>query len=64
MEETVSLTMPGVTELGEEEMQQTDGGWIRIIYTYLIMLAKEAVTEGIDQCIEDFKKGFDEGYNN
>ena len=33
-------------------------------YSYLIMLAKEAVTEGIDKCIEDFIEGFEEGYNN
>lgn len=56
--------MLGVTELGKEETQQTNGGWVRIFYTYLIMLAKEAVTEGIDKCIEDFKEGFEEGYNN
>ena len=64
MEQTLNLTLLGVTELGKEESQQTNGGWIRIFYTYLIMLAKEAVTEGIDKCIEDFKEGFEEGYNN
>ncbi len=56
--------MLGVTELGMEESQQTNGGWIRIFYSYLVLLAKEAVTEGIDKCIEDFKEGFNEGYNN
>jgi len=64
MGKTLNLTMLGVTELSKEETQQTNGGWIRIFYTYLIMLAKEAVTEGIDKCIEDFKEGFEEGYNN
>ncbi len=64
MEETLKFTMLGITELSKEEMQQTNGGWIRIFYTYLIMLAKEAVTEGIDKCIEDFMEGFEEGYNN
>jgi len=64
MGKTLNLTMPGVTDLGKEEMRQTDGGWIRIFYTYVIMLAKEAVTEGLDKCIEDFKEGFEEGYNN
>jgi len=64
MGKKLNLTMLGVTELGKEEAQQTNGGWVRIFYTYLIMLAKEAVTEGIDKCIEDFKEGFEEGYNN
>ncbi len=56
--------MLGVTELSKEEMQQTNGGWTRIFYTYIIMLAKEAVTEGLEKCFEDFKEGFEEGYNN
>jgi len=56
--------MLGVTELGKEETLQTNGGWIRIFYTYLIMLAKEAVTEGLEKCIDDFQEGFEEGYNN
>ncbi len=64
MEKALNLTLPGMTELGYEEMQQTNGGWIRIFYAYLVMLAKEAVTEGLDKCIEDFKEGFEEGYNN
>jgi hypothetical protein len=64
MEKTLNLTMLGVTELGKEETQQTNGGWVRIFYTYLVMLAKEAVTEGIDKCIEDFNEGFEEVYNN
>jgi len=64
MEQTLKLTMSGVTELKKEEMQQTNGGWVRIFYTYIIMLAKEAVTEGLEKCIEDFKEGFEEGYNN
>jgi len=64
MGKTLNLTLLGVTELSKDETQQTNGGWIRIFYAYLVMLAKEAVTEGIDQCIEDFKEGFEEGYNN
>jgi len=60
----MNLTKLGVTELGMEETQQTNGGWLRIFYSYLVLLAKEAVTEGIDKCIEDFKEGFNEGYNN
>jgi len=64
MEKTMNLTKLGVTELGMEETQQTNGGWLRIFYSYLVLLAKEAVTEGIDKCIEDFKEGFNEGYNN
>ncbi|HNX65904.1 MAG TPA: hypothetical protein PKH02_03425 [Bacteroidales bacterium] len=64
MRKTVNLTMLGVTELSKEEMQQTNGGWTRIFYTYIIMLAKEAVTEGLEKCFEDFKEGFEEGYNN
>jgi hypothetical protein len=64
MERTFNLTTLGVTELRKEEMQQTNGGWIRIFYSYIILLAKEAVTEGIDKCIEDFKEGFEDGYNN
>ncbi|MDZ7635667.1 MAG: hypothetical protein U5L72_15040 [Bacteroidales bacterium] len=64
MGKTLNLTMLGVTELGMEEAQQTNGGWVRILYTYLIMLAKEAVTEGIDKCIEDFNEGFEEVYKN
>lgn len=64
MGQALNLTMSGITELSKEEMQQTNGGWTRILYTYLIMLAKEAVTEGLEKCIEDFKEGFEEGYNN
>lgn len=64
MEKTFNLTELGVIELGKEEMRQTNGGWIRIFYSYLVLLAKEAVTEGIEQCFEDFKEGFDDGYNN
>jgi len=64
MGKTLNLTLLGVTELSKDETQQTNGGWMRIVYAYLVMLAKEAVTEGIDQCIEDFKEGFEEGYNN
>ncbi len=64
MEEKLNLTMLGVTELGMEETQQINGGWTRILTAYLIMLAKEAVTEGLDKCIEDFIEGFEEGYNN
>jgi hypothetical protein len=64
MEKTLNLTMLGVTELDREETQQINGGWMRIFYSYLVLLAKEAVTEGIDKCIEDFKEGFKEGYNN
>lgn len=64
MGKTLNLTLLGVTELSKDEKQQTNGGWIRIFYAYLVMLAKEAVTEGLDQCIEDFKEGFEEGYNN
>ena len=56
--------MLGVTELGMEETQQTNGGWVRIFYTYLVMLAKEAVTEGLDKCLEDFNEGFEEVYKN
>ena len=56
--------MLGVTELGMEETQQINGGWARILTAYLIMLAKEAVFEGLDKCIEDFIEGFEEGYNN
>ncbi len=63
MKKTISLTPLGVTELSKEESQQTNGGWIRLFYTYIIMLAKEAVTEGIDKCYEDFKEGFEESYN-
>jgi len=64
MGKTLNLTMLGVTELGREETQQTNGGWMRIFYAYIVLLAKEAVTEGIDKCAEDFKEGFNEGYNN
>lgn len=64
MGKTLNLTLLGVTELSKDEKQQANGGWIRIFYAYLVMLAKEAVTEGLDQCIEDFKEGFEEGYNN
>jgi hypothetical protein len=64
MEKTLNFALPGVSELSREEMQQTNGGWVRIFYTYIVMLAKEAVTEGLDKCIEDFKEGFEEGYNN
>jgi len=63
MGKTLNLTMLGVTELGREETQQTNGGWMRIFYSYLVLLAKEAVTEGIDKCAEDFKEGFEEIYN-
>ncbi len=54
--------MLGVTELGMEETQQINGGWTRIFTAYLIMLAKEAVTEGLDKCIEDFMEGVEEVY--
>lgn len=64
MEKTVNLILPGVKELDQEEMQQIQGGWTRIFYAYLIMLAKEAVTEGLEKCFEDFKEGYEEGYNN
>ncbi len=63
MEKSLNLTVPGVTELGKEEMQQTNGGWMRIVYFYLATLAKELVFEGIDKCIEDFGKGYEEGHN-
>jgi hypothetical protein len=63
MNKTLNLTMLGVTELGKEETKQTNGGWVRIFYTYLIMLAKEAVTEGIDKCLKDFEEGFEESFN-
>lgn len=63
MEKTIDLTPLGVKELCKEETQQTNGGWMRIFYTYVILLAKEAVTEGIDKCLEDFKEGFEETYN-
>jgi len=64
MGEKLNLTMLGVTELGMEETQQINGGWTRILVAYLIMLAKEAVTEGLEKCIDDFQEGFEEGYNN
>jgi len=64
MEKKTNSTMLGVTELGMEETQQINGGWARILTAYLIMLAKEAVFEGLDKCIEDFIEGFEEGYNN
>ena len=64
MEPTLNLAMLGVTELGKEEIRQTNGGWVRIFYTYLVMLAKEAVTEGLDKCLEDFNEGFEEVYKN
>ncbi len=64
MGKTVNLTLLGVTELGKEEMQQTNGGWIRIFYVYVVTLAKEAVTEGLEKCFEDLKEGFEEGYKN
>ena len=64
MEKTLNLTVPGVTELGKEEMQQTNGGWMRLVCAYLAALAKEAIFEGIDKCVEDFKEGFEEGYKN
>ena len=59
-----NLSMLGVKELGMEETQQINGGWTRILVAYLIMLAKEAVTEGLEKCIDDFQEGFEEGYNN
>jgi len=62
MGKKLNLTMLGVTELGMEETQQINGGWTRIFSAYLIMLAKEAVTEGLDKCIEDFMEGFEEVY--
>ena len=64
MEKALNLTLPGVTELGYEEMLETNGGWIRIVYFYLASLALEAVTDGIDKCVEDFMEGFDKTYNN
>ena len=64
MEKSLNLTVPGVTELGKEEMRQTNGGWMRLVYYYLAALAAEVITEGMDKCIEDFKEGFDKGYNN
>ena len=64
MEKPVKFATSGITELGKEELHETNGGWIRILTFYLAALALEAVTEGLDKCIEDFKEGFEEGYNN
>lgn len=64
MEKTTDLKMPGGFEMGKEELLQIDGGWMRLVYAHLAALAAEAVYEGIDQCIKDFKEGFKEGYNN
>ena len=64
METPLNLKLPGVIEMGKTEMQQTNGGWIRLVCIYLANLAAELVYEGIDKCVEDLKDGFNTGYNN
>lgn len=63
MEKTLDLKTPRIVELGKKELLQTNGGWVRLGFAYLAALASELVYEGIDQCIEDFKEGFNETYN-
>lgn len=64
MEKTLDLKMPGVQELGKDELKKVDGGWIRLLIVYLAGLAQELVFEGFEQCKNDFNKGFDSTQNN
>lgn len=54
----------GVVSLDNKEMRETDGGYIRLLYAYLGAMAGEAVFDGLDQCLEDFKEGYNETRNN
>jgi hypothetical protein len=64
MEKTIDLKKPGMVELGKKELQQTNGGWMRLVFFHLATLATEALYEGTGKCLKDFKEGFDEGYKN
>ena len=46
-------------ELDYKELREINGGWIRLLCWLAGGLAYEMVTEGIEQCINDFKEGFE-----
>ena len=55
MEKVLDLRMPGVQELGREELKEVDGGfvWIAVISAGIYLYNNW----------DDFKAGFEEGFN-
>ncbi|MCD4697280.1 MAG: hypothetical protein K8S16_13670 [Bacteroidales bacterium] len=64
MEKNYYLKMPGVQELGKEELKKVDGGWLwalGLAATYIIVeaaLNPEASTEAFNEGREMFKEKF------
>lgn len=54
-------------ELEKSELVSVEGGnlwtlWAPLWGTFLVSIAYELATEGFQQCVNDFKKGFNETY--
>lgn len=45
-------------ELDLKELQNVNGGWIRLAEFFLLPLVYELVTEGFAKCAADFHEGF------
>lgn len=60
MEKTLDLKMPGVIELGREELIETDGWGIPALLGAGLLVAAtwEVIMEGSGKCWEDFKRGY------
>ncbi len=67
MEKKLDVKMPGVTELGKEELIEVEGGGIWVVlaaaakFAGLALLGAatvEIIVDGSAQCWEDFKKGY------
>lgn len=52
------LEIYGVQEMDIQEMKKTDGGWGRLVWFVVGELAWELVRDGVNQCIADFKEGY------
>ncbi|MBW6536271.1 MAG: class IIb bacteriocin, lactobin A/cerein 7B family [Mariniphaga sp.] len=64
MENLLDFKMPGVIELGKEELQEVEGGGILAAVAGFVGAALlgaatvEVLIEGSAQCWEDFKEGY------
>ena len=63
MENVLDLKMPGVQDLGREELREVEGGFLWGIPALLgagllVALTWEVIIDGTEQCWEDFKEGY------
>ncbi|MCK5538550.1 MAG: hypothetical protein KAI79_17120 [Bacteroidales bacterium] len=57
MENVLDLKMPGVQELGREELREVDGGFL------CILILSYVYRDEINEFIGDFKEGVVDGFN-